>query len=152
MRTRLARRLQSMTGGHVEEHAMKNETARHGRSGAVNAVVALACSVVLTALAASTAHAAEPHAGTRSAALSVGATVVRRCTVSTPALVVVGDGAASAATVVGDALSLTCSRGEPADIQVGAPTVESALYAQLDRQVDASIAGASDPVVVTVLF
>jgi hypothetical protein len=53
---------------------------------------------------------------------------------------------------VGDAVSLTCSQGEPADIQVGAPTVESALYAQLDRQVDASIAGATEPVVVTVLF
>jgi len=108
-------------------------------------VVALACSVVLTALSASAAHATATTTDTRAAALSVSATVVRRCTVSTPALVVTGD---SVATVVGDAVSLTCSQGEPAAIQVGAPTVESALYAQLDRHVD----GASEPLVVTVLF
>jgi hypothetical protein len=79
--------------------------------------------------------------------------VVRRCTVATPALVAVGDGADAVATVVGDAVSLTCSQGEPAAIQVGAPTLDSALYAQIDRNVAAaSIAGASEPLVVTVLF
>jgi len=132
---------------------MQMKPARPARRNALHGVVAFACAVVLTALSASPARAAEPHTDTRSAALAVSVSVVRRCTVATPALVAIGDGATtSVATVVGDAVSLSCSQGEPAAIQVGVPTVESALYAQIDRQADASLGRGSEPLVVTVLF
>lgn len=132
---------------------MQIKPARLERRNGRHAVVALACAVVLTALSASPARAAEPDGGMRSAALAVSVSVVRRCTVATPALVAIGDGAAaSVAAVVGDAVSLTCSQGAPAAIQVGGPTVESAVYAQIDRHVAATVARASGPLVVTVLF
>ncbi len=132
---------------------MQIKPARLVRYNGRYAVVGLACAVVLTALSASSAHAAEPDSGMRSAALAVSVSVVRRCTVATPALVATGDGAtAGVAAVVGDAVSLTCSQGAPAAIQVGGPTIESAVYAQIDRQAAATVARASGPLVVTVLF
>jgi hypothetical protein len=137
---------------------MQNTTSRLGKRNAARTVVAAACAVVLTSFCTTAAHASDPAASTQSAALSVSATVLRRCTVTTPALVVVGDEATASgtATVVGDSVALNCSEGDSASVFVGPPSAESALLAQLDREVHAarvaSAVGPTEPLVVTVLF
>lgn len=140
---------------------MQHQPARADRRNRSTALAGLAasCALVLSCLCPSVARATEPRAGTRSATLAVSATVLRTCTVTTPALLVVADGATAESSIaaVGEQVSLDCSQGDPASVRVGAPEAGSAALAELAKQVDAaayaaSTAEVSEPVVVTVLF
>jgi hypothetical protein len=118
------------------------------------ALLASLAAVATTALAGGEANAEGLHAGAR-AELSVSVSVVRACTVATPALVVVGDELASdgTATRVADDVALRCSGGAEGAVHVGPPSLQSVLHTQLAHELAApSLQGASEPVVVTVLF
>jgi hypothetical protein len=122
------------------------------RRRAERALLASACAVVTAFLGGGAAHAE----GVR-AELSVAVSVVRACSVATPALVVVGDEVArdGAAARIGDALSLRCSEGGAASVYVGPPSLHGALHPLLALDLAAAASsplGAREPVVVTVLF
>lgn len=136
---------------------MQDDTTNHARRSPGRAVIAAACAPLLTALCAGPALAAEPAPRMRSAELSVSVSVVRACSLATPARVVVADASAQdgAANAVGEEVALSCSYGDAPAVEVGPPSAQSALHAQLARGLapaSGTAGSAREPLVVTVLF